>query len=96
MSMLVGKYESNATALRLALQYRYVDVRTGKCERQNKRGGMLSCTNFHWVAVSEKHIHKSHCIPLYYNHYFNICFHVLLPMSIAILDENTYVKSEWV
>lgn len=24
MSMLVGKYESNATALRLALQYRYV------------------------------------------------------------------------
>lgn len=35
MSMLVGKYESNATALRLALQYRYVDVRTSKCERQN-------------------------------------------------------------
>lgn len=26
MSMLVGKYESNATALRLALQYRYVPM----------------------------------------------------------------------
>lgn len=33
MSMLVGKYESNATALRLALQYRW-DQRGGPLSRR--------------------------------------------------------------
>lgn len=36
MSMLVGKYESNATALRLALQYRYVLMqRVAKLEKES-------------------------------------------------------------
>lgn len=33
MSMLVGKYESNATALRLALQYRYVPTQGAQPRR---------------------------------------------------------------
>lgn len=35
MSMLVGKYESNATALRLALQYRYVATQGAQPGRES-------------------------------------------------------------
>lgn len=38
MSMLVGKYESNATALRLALQYRYVPMQRVSQPEKGKVG----------------------------------------------------------
>lgn len=41
MSMLVGKYESNATALRLALQYRYVPMHRLSQPEEERVGGDL-------------------------------------------------------
>jgi len=38
MSMLVGKYESNATALRLALQYRYVPTQNVSQKQEEGAG----------------------------------------------------------
>lgn len=51
MSMLVGKYESNATALRLALQYRYRHANVTRITADGEAATLQTLCNFNYSQI---------------------------------------------
>lgn len=86
MSMLVGKYESNATALRLALQYRY-SMSLKKSRDKINKTVQLPCI----ICFSIKDCSVFSCTD---STVFPFCFyfHLLLCLKAKLLVHHVYIS----